>query len=1449
MAIPLKDIPTESLTPDEVEALANDTFDYADREKVSMREADKVIRQQMQDELTRASLKESNRVFGTNFDTTNPNFIPGTINAVDEFTFGEKSLEVLKAGHRGLGSVVKLPGVALKAIGEAPMNRAEIEKLKASSFAPARFFGNRLDSPAGKGMRKMSDMLRRSGNKYINIANGMMFEESLESQRVRQQSFATNPVFRTATAVAESVPSYGIAVTAALTSGNPNLGLYVLGATTASSSYDNLRVQGVDPDLALLGATIEGSIEMITEKVPMDILMKGAGRKFLVRALKLGTAESFQELLATLGQNYTSAVVKDIDPENYATALKAARQEWSVISNGWQDSMAAGFFMGGGAAAFTGGQKGLGFKSEQEMRDLYGVSPRNINEFIYLTEQIKRQVKATEKAIEVKKEAEEGADINPLTGRPVEPLTEEQMAAVITTPFTEQEQGIIDGLVADGTDQVEAERLTRLTSVTVEGVEADVKAGVTGTPSELEKVETDVAKSKEIGKGEEKPRGTSVSVLAQAIQDEMVDENADIEGQLPIYRSMNMAEQAEKVEKIILDDVEQAKRIAFYQEEAPPDVYPENVFTGLRVFARDTVDTELLRDLALNESAAREHTILGKRIKSLDTDQDYADPVSAIKGVVEARKEKIVRDGKDLAPLEKKLRELQAELDVAKKALGEHTKKAKRAYGKKNTIVTRTEYDDIITRRQQEISQMRQGRNLGAAYIPNAQDFIDLAKIGTFHVEALGRDFAKWSAQMTNDFGEWVTPHLRGQYDKAIAEVGDAVPERKQASPEAKAKSALKAYKTKLKNQISELTTQIESGKKVVKGKKTLQLDEEARLLKAERDILQALFNKVFGKKQITDEKRIDIATKAVEKSIASLEDKISRGDTSTKKPKKSVSTPKLESLRTKRDSLRKDLQGLRDAKKPKKSPEQARLDAKKSRLKTGTEKAESKLSALDLAKTERAVIELDAEGQKLQDAYDIARSKLKAAQAASDIITEEEVRIIGELGKDVADRKVKMDEGKRRNNAKKEAGTKTEIDYGTALFMFNDYVGGLKAQANKKTLNQKAKAYLENPVDLLSDTFGIMKNLKATWDNSFIGRQGRRTFLKGLTGDIESARIWWSTFFRSFKIMWDTLKGQNVRRATFAEIVSDPDYALLKQSKVAINVAIEEETATDILQKIPYLGMTFRVSDNAFIESSRYMRYRLAKQYIDIWRKSGRVIDKKQAISLGKLANSQTGRGEGASTGLLNNVFWSPGNLRASVDTLTLHFFDRNFSAFARKQAALNLMRYISGAAMILALADWIDDDTVTWDSNSSDFGKIKIGDTRFSVGGGLEILVVLVSRLVSRQFTSATSGRTRDIDQGSFFQKGGKDLVFNFFENKFSPALAMALTIIDQKTRDGDSLSVPQMAVDGLSPLIVQNVMESGDSEDAANILAVLIAEALGVNVQTFIDKKKKSNKRSKF
>jgi hypothetical protein len=133
-------------------------------------------------------------------------------------------------------------------------------------------------------------------------------------------------------------------------------------------------------------------------------------------------------------------------------------------------------------------------------------------------------------------------------------------------------------------------------------------------------------------------------------------------------------------------------------------------------------------------------------------------------------------------------------------------------------------------------------------------------------------------------------------------------------SPEEQLKTSLDAAKTRLKNQIEDLSGAIDRNEKIVKDRKGIEYDQEAKDLKTQRDELRDEYDKIFGtNKELTTEDRIERAIKAVQKSIEKLDERIKKKDFS-KTPKSDVTSEKLEALREQRKGLRETYNKLLDA-------------------------------------------------------------------------------------------------------------------------------------------------------------------------------------------------------------------------------------------------------------------------------------------------------------------------------------------------------------------------------------------------------------------------------------------------------------------------------------------------------------------------------------------------------
>lgn len=405
-----------------------------------------------------------------------------------------------------------------------------------------------------------------------------------------------------------------------------------------------------------------------------------------------------------------------------------------------------------------------------------------------------------------------------------------------------------------------------------------------------------------------------------------------------------------------------------------------------------------------------------------------------------------------------------------------------------------------------------------------------------------------------------------------------------------------------------------------------------------------------------------------------------------------------------------------------------------------------------------------------------------------------------------------------------------SRIEWGRAQVELNNYANDLKAEARKSSLISHA-----NPVKLASEISGNAKSIKASMDNSAIFRQGWKTLWT-------HPLLWQKNALNTFKTIFKTFGGKPVMDELNADLISRPNAVngFYKKAKLAIGT-IEEAFPGSVAEKIPLVGRVYKASENAFTGFVHKQRADVFDSYIKIAQKSGTELNPKQLEAIGSMVNSLTGRGnfgkfEGAGVDLVNNIFFSPRNLKSQFDTLGHVITGAGGSNFVRKQAAINLLKVVTGTAAVLAIADAVKPGSVEWDSRSADFGKIKVGNTRFEVTGGLGSLVVLASRLIKNSTKSSTTGKVSDLNTGDFGSQTKKDVIYNFFENKLSPTFSVAKEILENKTFEGDKPTITGELKNLFVPLSFSTFEELKKDPNSANIVAAMIAEGLGIGTNTY-------------
>lgn len=432
--------------------------------------------------------------------------------------------------------------------------------------------------------------------------------------------------------------------------------------------------------------------------------------------------------------------------------------------------------------------------------------------------------------------------------------------------------------------------------------------------------------------------------------------------------------------------------------------------------------------------------------------------------------------------------------------------------------------------------------------------------------------------------------------------------------------------------------------------------------------------------------------------------------------------------------------------------------------------------------------------------------------------VTKEEAQAIADLSAKAEETKVAMEDG-----------SGDRMDYGRAVVDLRKYVGELTHQAQRiKWVDLKSSplSTIGKASMILADT---AKSINASMDNSALLRQGLKVLFS-------HPSVWAKNARQSFVDLVHAFGSDRVMDEVNADIISRPNYNLMSRAKLAVGID-EEMFPSSLPERIPVVGRAYRASEHAFAAFQRRTRADVFDKYVNVWENAGIPLDAEELQNMGRLVNSLTGRGDLGSlekaSGPLNVLFFAPRMVKAHLDTLLLHPLGAGVGGMAQKQAAINLLKWIAGVGVILAVARAVKQDSVEWDMTSADAGKIKVGNTRFDVTGGVSSIVTLAARMITGSSKSSTTQKVTDLTKGRYSRQ---DVLMNYVENKLSPAASVARDLLRNKTFGGDKPTFKNEVENLALPIPVKTYLELKNDPNSANIIAALIADALGVSTNTY-------------
>lgn len=582
--------------------------------------------------------------------------------------------------------------------------------------------------------------------------------------------------------------------------------------------------------------------------------------------------------------------------------------------------------------------------------------------------------------------------------------------------------------------------------------------------------------------------------------------------------------------------------------------------------------------------------------------------------------------------------------------------------------------------------------------------------------------------------------------------------------------STLKAIETRLRREIAALELSVRTGQRIVKGKKVRHTNEQIEALKAQRDALKAQEQEIFGKKELTDEQRIEIAKKAATRNITETERRIDDNDLFPEKK-----------LKVKPSDA--ELRGLWDI-----------LQARRNELK---------------------------ELQDLADLEDPHRVEMIRNQQFATRISNKMAELQDKIARGDFSPRVKK---KPLKLTKKNLDLQLEADEIKAAYNLGLFRDALK----NRTIAQKL-------YDLLPEASGVSRSIMTSIDVSALGRQGFLAFAGHplMVG-------------KDTKGMVKALKSTKNRMAIDLEIRNRAIAHLARQAGLAITVRgqaldkMEEVYSSRLADKIPGVA----ASERAYSTMLNLIRMDMFESLISA---AGANVTLAEAKALANFVNVWTGRGNIPHQGLVNALLSLPlfsARLTASRFQVLLGQPFYHGTLRTRLLIGREYLRTAAGIGIMYGIINmgiklmWDDDDpdkpTIETDPRSSDFLKVKIGNTRVDPMAGLSQTAVFLSRMA----TGKTKRLTGEIVPLTGFRDRA-DVAQTFLRTKLNPLAGAGWTVFLAGGKDfkGDKPTWGEMGLNLITPMSIGDTIDASKDVGIPKGAAFGLLAALGVSIQTHL------------
>ncbi len=327
-------------------------------------------------------------------------------------------------------------------------------------------------------------------------------------------------------------------------------------------------------------------------------------------------------------------------------------------------------------------------------------------------------------------------------------------------------------------------------------------------------------------------------------------------------------------------------------------------------------------------------------------------------------------------------------------------------------------------------------------------------------------------------------------------------------------------------------------------------------------------------------------------------------------------------------------------------------------------------------------------------------------------------------------------------------------------------------------------------------------------------------------------------------------MRNEKVARAIDLEILNDPDFKNAQAAKLAISdegasLTKQEEIIAGRWSNVIPVVSGFNRAARVFLNKIRYDTWKAMRRSVA----RGGEVTPEADKAIAAFVNESTGRGSLGKLGdqaapVLGRFLFAPHYLASRFQFAIGHSLWKASDIRTKGVIAMEYGKVLLGLGLYYSMLNLYfnrnGNATIETDPRSSDFGKIKMGQTRLDPLAGLAQLVTFGARTVTGQTKNVQGGIEPIRGKLKYGKDNWRDFASRFAWSKAHPVLGTLGNLFSGTDLVGNLTTPEGEALNFATPLTYTDIYQALKAQDLDDASAMALLAFFGEGLQTYKPKK---------